>query len=143
MNNNYLYADVILPLAITELYTYLIPDELKESLKIGMRVIVPLGQRKLYTAIVYKIHANTPEFESIKNISEIVDIKAIVRDSQFRLWEWISDYYLTTMGEVLKSALPGGLKLESESRIILNETYEKLEDLSERQSLIWKFLKKR
>ena len=142
MNDRHLYADVILPLAISELYTYRIPDEIRASLEVGMRVIVPLGRRKLYTAIVYQIHTNTPKVESLKEISEIVDTGPIVRDSQFRLWTWISDYYLTTMGEVLKAALPGGLKLESESRIILNECFENPSKLSERQNLIWKYLKK-
>lgn len=142
MSKKYSFADVILPLAIKELYTYRIPLNGNLAPEIGMRVIVPLGKRKLYTAIIYRLHNNEPDLENIKEISEYIDNKAIVRESQLKLWNWISEYYITSLGEVLKAGLPGGLKLESESRIILNEASERMEELNERQTLIIGYLKK-
>lgn len=142
MSKKYSFADVILPLAIKELYTYRIPENITLLPEIGMRIIVPLGQRKLYTAIIYRLHNNEPDLENVKEISEFIDKAPIVRESQLKLWKWISEYYITSLGEVLKAGLPGGLKLESESKIILNETYEKTSELNERQKLISGYLKK-
>ncbi|MCQ2608862.1 MAG: primosomal protein N' [Bacteroidales bacterium] len=106
------------------LYTYRVPDSLIGNLQIGSRVIVQLGIRKMYTAIVYSIHNNKPEAPQIKDIDSILDEHPIVTTQQLQLWNWMSDYYMCTRGEIMKAALPSGLKLESEANLSVNEDFD-------------------
>ncbi len=117
------YVDVILPLAVP-LYTYRVPESLQTSVKIGCRVVVQLGLRKMYTAIVYAIHQEKPENTTIKDIDSVLDEHPIVTSNQLLLWNWISDYYMCTPGEVMKAALPSGLKLESEAVLSVNPEFD-------------------
>ncbi len=121
------YADVILPLPLEGQFTYLIPDDLNGKIAPGMRVVVQFGVKKFYSAIVRAVHSRKPENISAKLIESVLDDKPILSENCFLLWEWIASYYYCTLGEVLKAALPSGLKLESETRISLNETYIKNE----------------
>ena len=114
------YAEVILPLALPQNYTYRIPFDLDDQVEPGKRVIVQFGKRKLYTALVFSVHNKAPlEFEP-KDILEVEDQNPIVGPVQLQLWRWMADYYLCTMGEVMTAALPSGLKLESETMILRN-----------------------
>lgn len=125
-NNNThteLYADVILPLSVP-LYTYRIPEQWQQSVQVGCRVIVQLGLRKMYTAIVYALHTNGIDSDSIKDIESVLDENPIVTKEQLQLWDWISDYYMCTRGEVMKAAMPSGLKLESESHLTVNADFD-------------------
>lgn len=125
-NNNThteLYADVILPLSVP-LYTYRIPEQWQQSVQVGCRVIVQLGLRKMYTAIVYALHTNGIDSDSIKDIESLLDENPIVTQEQLQLWDWISDYYMCTRGEVMKAAMPSGLKLESESHLTVNADFD-------------------
>ena len=88
------------------------------TVQVGSRVIVPFGQRKFYSAIVTRLHDQRPDYPT-KPVSELLDASPILLPQQMRLWQWIADYYLCTIGEVYKAALPGGLKLESESAVVL------------------------
>ena len=115
------FVDVILPLAIPNLYTYSVPASNSGHIKVGQRVIVQFGKKKIYTALVRTIHSNKPKEYTAKPIEGILDIDPIVNERQFELWKWISDYYMCTIGEVMNAALPSGLKLTSETRIVLNE----------------------
>jgi len=115
------YADVILPLPLQGSFTYLIPEELTGSIEPGMRVVVQFGAKKIYSAVVYKLHNNKPENLTPKLIESVLDEKPILSESCFLLWDWIAAYYHCTLGEVLKAALPSGLKMESESRVSINE----------------------
>ena len=117
MNN--LFADIIIPLPLSQTYTYSIPDEMNDQIAVGMRVIVHFGANKFYTGIVANIHNNHPNYDNIKPISEIIDEKPILLPSQLQLWHFISQYYQSALGEVYKTALPSGLKLENESIIEL------------------------
>ena len=117
------YADVILPLPLQGVFTYTLPGDCNPLPMVGCRVIVPFGSRKFYTAIVVRLHDETPSYPT-KPISEVLDAKPTVLPEQLRLWEWTSDYYLCTLGDVFKAALPSGLKLESESSVLLNEDWE-------------------
>lgn len=117
------YADVILPLAVP-LYTYRIPEHLLETVKIGCRVVVQLGARKMYTAIVFAIHTNKPNTATIKDIESVLDEIPIVTSKQLQLWTWMSDYYMCNLGEVMKAALPSGLKLESEAVLYVNPNFD-------------------
>ena len=112
------YADVILPLPLAGTFTYALPEEMREKMQVGQRVIVPFGTRKFYTAIVVRLHEEKPPYPT-KPISEVLDARPSVLTGQLRLWKWVSEYYLCAMGDVFKAALPSGLKLESESTIQL------------------------
>ncbi len=122
------YVDVILPLPIEGLFTYSITDEMAEKVRLGMRVLVPLGKSKMYTAIAVKVHDVEPNFE-VKDVVSILDEHPILLPQQYQLWIWISDYYMSPIGEVYKAALPSGLKAEegyrpkTETYIGLSEKY--------------------
>lgn len=123
MKNGTMYIDVILPLALANSYTYLVPKDMEDDVRIGVRVIVSFGAKKIYTALIYRIHNEKPEFFEPKEIVAVLDDKPVVRNSQIKLWEWIASYYQCTLGEVYKAALPAGLKLESETVIALSEEF--------------------
>lgn len=114
------YAEVILPLALPQNYTYSIPDQMLDQVAVGKRVVVQFGKRKLYTALISAIHTKVPEGFNPKDILEVEDQAPIVGDSQLAMWQWMADYYLCTMGEVMTAALPAGLKLASETVVLKN-----------------------
>ena len=105
------YVDVILPLPLEGLFTYAVSDEMAAQVREGVRVVVPFNRSKRYTAIVVKIHDEKPDFDT-KNIIEILDNQPIILQEQLRLWQWMSDYYMAPLGEVMNAALPAGLKNE-------------------------------
>jgi primosomal protein N' (replication factor Y) (superfamily II helicase) len=142
MNKSAIYVDVILPLPLNQLFTFSVPDELKSDIEKGKRVIVQFGARKIYTAIVYKIHGNKPESYELKDILSVLDKEPIITDHQFELWQWISDYYMCSVGDVYKAALPSGLKLESETQIIYNPEYIETDKLSKTETLVLDYLSK-
>ncbi len=118
------FAELILPLAVPQYYTYKIPDKLEGQIKPGCRVTVVLGKRRMYTGIVRSLHNNPPEGISISEILDILDESPLVSELQMHFWEWIADYYMCTVGEVYRAALPSGLKLESESKLYLSDLEE-------------------
>ena len=108
-----MFVDVILPVPLDGFFTYSVPASLAEQVKVGVRVLVPFGHSKTYVGIVSKTHKGPlPEGFQIKDILQVLDALPILLDSQLRLWQWISDYYLSPIGEVYKAALPSGLKAE-------------------------------
>ncbi len=118
-----LYVDVVLPLAVP-LYTYSVPESLRSMVQVGCRVVVQLGLRKMYTAIIYAVHTNKPRTLTIKDIDSVLDEFPIVTKKQLELWDWMADYYMCTLGDVMKAALPSGLKLESETALIVNPDFD-------------------
>ena len=118
------YVDVIVPLPIASQYTYSVPAELEESVQEGCRVVVSFGQKKFYTAIVTKVHYAAPENYETKDVEEVLDTSPVILPTQFRFWEWLSTYYLCTLGDVYKAAMPSGMKLESETLVAYNEEFE-------------------
>lgn len=111
------FVDVILPLALPKTYTYSIPSNLAGEIKVGMRVVVSFGKKKLYAALVYRVHQQAPENYQTKDILQLIDEAPIVLPTQLKFWEWIADYYMCTLGEVMKAALPSALKMESDTYI--------------------------
>ena len=105
------YVDVILPLPLEGLFTYGVSDELATRVASGVRVVVPFNKSKRYTAIAVRLHDEKPDFE-VKNIIEVLDNQPIVLPEQFRLWNWMSEYYMASLGEVMNAALPAGQKNE-------------------------------
>lgn len=130
------YVDVILPLPLPKSFTYSLPDEYAEEVKIGCRVVVPFGRKKFYTAIVRNVHYCAPTEYEVKEISTLLDASPILLPNQFKFWEWIADYYLCTQGDVYKAALPSGLKLESETIVEYNPDFEADAPLPEREQRI-------
>ena len=103
------FVDVILPLPLEGMFTYAVPDSLAGEVRKGVRLLVPLGKSKRYVAIAVDIHERKPAF-AVKPILEVLDDQPMVTEKQLSLWKWISDYYLSPIGEVLNAALPSGLK---------------------------------
>ena len=136
------YVDVILPLPLANYYTYSLPDEMAEKVKIGCRVVVSFGRKKFYTAIVANVHFSAPEAYETKDITELLDAEPILLPIQFRFWSWLSEYYLFTNGDVYKAALPSGLKLESETIVVYNPDFEANAPLPEKEQLILDLLSK-
>ena len=114
------FVEVILPLPLPKLYTYRINEDEAHFLQMVMRVAVSFGKSKVYTALVHKVHANEPTYET-KDIEYILDETPIVTPEQITHWQWIADYYMCTLGEVIKSALPSAFLLESETIIEIAE----------------------
>lgn len=114
------FIDVILPIPLEHLFTYSITKAEAGFLKIGMRVAVPFGKNKIYTALVYKIHQHSPVAYETKPIHQILDNDHIVTQKQIKLWHWIAKYYMCTLGDVLRAALPSAFLLESETIVSIN-----------------------
>lgn len=118
-----MYVDVVLPLPLEGVFTYSLPTDLEQTVQVGCRVLVPFGARKIYTGVVMRLHDEAPQYAT-KDIMELLDDHPILLPGQLKLWQWIAAYYLCTLGEVFKAALPSGLKLESESVVEVNADFE-------------------
>ena len=111
-----IFADLLLPLPLDGTFTYAVSPEMVSGLKRGMRVVVPFGKKKFYTALVIKVHDQKPPGYQVKEILSVLDAAPVVQDSQLTLWQWMSEYYMCPLGEVFRAALPAQLKLESKTR---------------------------
>ena len=122
-----MYADVILPVPLQGLFTYTVPEGM--TVGEGMRVLVGFGRSKTYVGLVARVHNVKPQGYEVKPIQQQIDQQPMVTPQQLQLWHWISDYYLSPIGEVYKTALPSGLKAEdgykpkTETYIRLTEQY--------------------
>ena len=122
------YVDVILPLPLDGTFTYGVSTELAPRVQEGVRLLVPLGRSKRYTAIAVRLHDEAPEFE-VRNVLEVLDDRPILLPRQLQLWQWISNYYMAPLGDVMMAALPAGLKNEEgyrpkeETYVGLSEPY--------------------
>ncbi|MCA0153671.1 replication restart helicase PriA [Winogradskyella vincentii] len=115
------FIDVILPIPLQKAFTYHITEAEADFIKTGMRVAVPFGKNKIYTALAYKIHNNPPTAYEPKTIHQILDDTPIITELQLKHWEWIANYYMCSLGEVMRASLPNALILESETIISRNE----------------------
>lgn len=125
-----LLAEIILPLATRSNFTYKIKTEQEAFIKNGIRVQVPFGKNKIYTGIVKNSWnvTDTEEYDKYKWVEEVIDEHPIFFDTQFKLLEWVAYYYMSTEGEVLKAALPIGLKPKSKLYIRTTEDTPSLEE---------------
>ena len=114
-----LFADIIVPLPLSQTYTYSIPDDMREQIAVGKRVIVHFGASRFYTGIVFRLHNQIPSYDKIKPITDIIDEKPILLPQQLQLWHFMSIYYQASLGDVYKTALPSGFKIENESIVDL------------------------
>ncbi len=123
------YADVILPVPLNGFFTYAVPFAMQMGIARGCRVLVPFGRGKHYVGMVARLHDEKPLGYEVKEIEQLLDREPILLPSQFKLWEWIADYYMSPIGEVYKAALPSGLKVEdgykprTETYVRLTQTY--------------------
>lgn len=137
-----LFVEVILPLSLAINYTYRVPFELNESIAIGKRVVVQFGKHKIYTALVKSIGKQPPELYEAKYIIDVVDEHPVITENQFKFWDWITAYYLCNEGDVMAAALPTGLKLASETILVLRDELPDELILTEKETLIVEVLHK-
>lgn len=131
------YIDVIVPLPLDGTFSYVVPDQWAEQVSIGMRVVIPFGKKKLYTAIVSLIHSHKPEvLYELKEIICLLDSQPILRFPQLKFWDWVASYYQAYRGDVYQAAVPAGLKLQSESMICINPDFEAQHFLSDKEQKV-------
>src|SRR4029079_10824821 len=118
-----MYAEIIIPLALPKNYTWLVPEQMQETVRVGCRMEVNLGKNKKYAGIVKRVHHEKPEFFEPKEILNILDTEPVVFEEQLQLWEWMASYYMCSEGEVMAAALPSHFKLSSETIVVFNEEY--------------------
>jgi primosomal protein N' (replication factor Y) len=121
------YADVLVPLPLPNLLTYA-TEGVEDALEVGMRVVVQVGARKRYTGVVCRLHQDAPKGYAARAMDAVVDDRPVVTPGQLRMWEWMAGYYMCTRGEVMAAALPSGLKLSSQTRLVVHPE-AKVDDL--------------
>ena len=128
------YIDVILPLPLKGTFTY---STDQEDLLVGQRVVVQFGVRKLYAAIIKKVHDRKPIEYEAKPLLAILDEPPIVNSIQLQFWDWIASYYMCNLGDVMHAALPSSLKLASESKVIVHPDFDgDIEHLKPEENLL-------
>ena len=115
------FVDVVLPIPLEKLFTYRLPEGVGGNLQQGMRVAVPFGKSKIYTALVHRVHQDPPIAYEAKEIHEVIDAVPLVNRLQMDHWQWIATYYMCTLGEVFRTAVPSAFLLESETLVLRNE----------------------
>lgn len=130
---------MVLPTPLAQDFTYHVPSQFMGKVQVGYRVIVQFGTRKLYTGLVKRIHNDAPEYET-KPIDALLDESPIISQQQFPFWEWIANYYMCSEGEVMKAALPSGLKLESQTSIALNQDWVEEDRLTPTEETVFQFI---
>jgi primosomal protein N' (replication factor Y) len=130
------YAHVIVPLAVEGTFTYSVPASLINRIHPGCRVLVPFGKKKVYTAVVHSLGTRAPEGCLPRNILEVLDDQPLIQPLQIQLWEWMTAYYMCQPGEVMRAALPSGLRPESESRVRVSTGFKDRGDLDPHERLL-------
>jgi len=136
------FINVILPIPIERTFTYSITEDEFHFLKKGMRVAVPFGKSKIYTALVFEVHQNPPTLYEAKEIHQILDKTPVVNERQIKHWQWISDYYLCSLGDVYRASLPSAFLLESETVIYKNDEFSEEDLLKDDEFLIFEALQR-
>jgi primosomal protein N' (replication factor Y) len=134
-----LFAELLLPVPIPRFFTYRVPFALNDHIRTGQRVIVQFGDRKILTALVVRVHDQPPEAYEAKSLLEILDDFPSVNELQLKLFQWMAEYYMCTMGEVMNAALPAGFKLSSESMVQIHPAFSAEEstlDFSEKELML-------
>ncbi len=135
------FVEVILPLSLHKTFTYMVSEGEYQYIKKGMRIAVPFGKNKMYTALVVDLHQNSPTLYEAKEIHEILDKKPIVNELQINHWQWIASYYMCAIGDVYRMALPSAFLLESETLISMkHDTFVDETQLSDDEFLLYEAL---
>jgi primosomal protein N' (replication factor Y) (superfamily II helicase) len=128
------FVDVVLPVPIPQYFPYRLPREMVPLARIGSRVVVEFGKSRVLTAIIVKVHTNPPAKYQAKYVLELLDIEPVVTPTQLWLFEWVAEYYMCHVGEVMNVALPAGLKISSQSKIQYNPDFAHPELLNEEEA---------
>ena len=134
------YINVILPIPLQKLFTYRINEAEHDFIQVGMRVAVPFGKSKIFTALVYEKHENEPKAYEAKDIYQIIDEEPVVTAPQLDHWQWIADYYMCSLGDVMRAAVPKAFLLESETLVLKKEEFHEESLLNDQEYLIWEAL---
>ncbi len=136
------YVSVILPVPVKGSFTYALPSDGGCRVAVGCRVVVPFGTDKLYTGIVAEISDTPPAGDfKIREVSEVLDTAPVVGQPELRLWHWMADYYMCSVGDVMKAALPSGMKLASETTVRLAEGFADFDSLTKSEAAITDLLR--
>ncbi len=138
------FVEVVVPVPIARAFTYRVPTALVDKIDRGRRVIVPFGPKKILTGVVQQVHESPPKEYEAKYVLDVLDEVEIINDQQFKLYEWMAEYYMCTLGEVFNAALPAGLKLSSESMIQRHPAFDEETtpfDFSDKERLLLDKLK--
>lgn len=122
MSPTFLFADVLVPVALPVTYTWIVPADLQSTVEVGSRVEVSLGKKKRYTGLVVQLHNTANTSHRLKSILQVLDSKPLVSVQQIQLWQWLANYYLCTEGEVMAAALPAHFRLSSDTTLLYNTT---------------------
>ena len=141
MSGKALFAQVILPLAVEGTFTYSVPESLVERISPGCRVLVSFGKKRIYSAIVHSLGTNSPEGFTPKSIIDLLDETILITKQQLQLWDWVSSYYMCAPGEVMRAAIPSGLRPESESRVRINTGTLEGGELDRHERLLYEVVK--
>ncbi|GJQ06091.1 primosomal protein N' [Capnocytophaga cynodegmi] len=133
------FVDVILPIPLRKLFTYGVNQDEAHFLKSGMRVAVSFGKSKIYTALVFQVHTNQPTYQT-KDIEYILDETPVVNQLQLQHWQWISEFYMCSLGEVFKMAMPSSFLLESETIIEKSSRELEINELTDDELLVYEAL---
>ena len=122
MDRRTFFVDVLLPLHLPGTYTYRVPFEYNDAIRVGQRVVVQFGNKRLYSALVRRIHEEVPKYTT-KYVLSILDLQPIVSERQFLFWEWMASYYMCYPGDVMAVAIPSAFRLSSESFIVVHPDF--------------------
>ncbi|MDG1743376.1 MAG: primosomal protein N' [Polaribacter sp.] len=134
------FIDVILPIPIQKTFTYSVTEDEANFLQKGMRVAVSFGKSKIYSALVLNIHQTKPTLYEAKEIHQILDETPLVNEQQLQHWQWLSDYYMCSLGDVYRASLPSAFLLESETIINKNQSFIDTTILTDDEFLIFEAL---
>ena len=136
------YAEVVLPVPLANTYTYRIPQELNRLVQVGQRVLVQFGRKKVYSGVIFSLHQKPPEAYQAKYVLNVLDETPLLSDKHLQFWSWIADYYMCTLGEVMRFALPSALKLQSETKIVLKEKVDSVSyELDDAEKIVVEILR--
>lgn len=133
-----LTANIILPFPLNDTYTYYVPQAMEEHICVGQRVIVSFGAKRFFTGIVYSL-GEASDVADLKPIAEIIDNKPIVSQNQLLYWRRLADYYICSLGDIMRLALPSALRLQSDTTVIINEEITP-DNLSDKESFVYSIL---
>jgi len=132
------FVEVILPLSLSKTFTYRVSEAEYTYIKKGMRIAVPFGKSKIYTALAIELHQNEPTLYEAKEIHQILDENPIVTEIQIAHWQWIASYYMCAIGDVYRGAMPSAFLLETETVISQKQdVFVSETDLSDQEFLIY------
>ena len=133
-----LTANIILPFPLNDTYTYYVPQAMEDNICVGQRVIVSFGAKRFFTGIVYSL-GEASDVADLKPIAEIIDNKPIVSQNQLLYWRRLADYYICSLGDIMRLALPSALRLQSDTTVIINEEITP-DNLSDKESFVYSIL---